>query len=395
VKKILKNMEKAKPFEMSVEETEGTEEEMTEALREADLRVHGECFELDGKRIHPERVSFIGDRSLVDGEPVSGLKVEHAAPPPGEPYKIEKGETFTDGAGRPWKVVAGGAKFDYWGLFRKWALALQDIEEEEIIVPVASHPKFAMMKVRRFEGAPEAIGPVATPPEIEDKPVLSRFNPGAPIRYKGEPVVIDSIWGFSTGTEYHLTCARNGSPIHRKASAREMTEHAEPWPMNEPVPEWIDEYWKSQLTDKAECTYRIAPPWTPKVGEWVWLEGQDVDGADVGPAQMARDQCGTMEVSPRQNVYYSPLGDWIDSIRPLRLSEVETEEQAKQFIGRKGKYRNSTGELPGHFEIVGFVESRKGGNPWKLHWHDHGLGIADPIGCSGVSEDMTLFAEEE
>jgi len=137
-------------------------------------------------------------------------------------------------------------------------------------------------------------------------------------------------------------------------------------------------------------------PWTPKVGEWVWGD----KGCGPGrPYLVAKERLDKDWIEIEQEGGFETWivrGEQIGKyLRPLRLSEVKTKDQAEQFMGRKGKYRNSTGELPGRFEIVGFVESRKGSNPWKLHWHDHGLGIADPIGCSGVSEDMTLFAEEE
>jgi|GEM_PF-3324340 len=131
-------------------------------------------------------------------------------------------------------------------------------------------------------------------------------------------------------------------------------------------------------------------PWAPKVGEWAMTSSTKSRFFPPGPGPIKVERIVDDQFVELDGVLFG-----FGCFRPLRLSEVETKEQAEQFMGRKGKYRNSTGELPGHFEIVGFVESRKGSNPWKLHWHDHGLGIADPIGCSGVSEDMTLFAEEE
>jgi hypothetical protein len=120
-------------------------------------------------------------------------------------------------------------------------------------------------------------------------------------------------------------------------------------------------------------------PWRPKVGEWVWYIGRNKE------AHM-----------PWKCAYhfYDDLWDFVndskitngsaylEDIRPLRLSEVETEEQAKQFIGKK-------------------VDLRSGG--WGTII---GLKIADPpcwyvrIGTMGGplftylrSEELTLLDE--
>lgn len=101
--------------------------------------------------------------------------------------------------------------------------------------------------------------------------------------------------------------------------------------------------------------------WTPKVGEWVWVTGLNRPGKITSPPFVFRIGGGE-SIYKVDGHMTSPL----HTLRPLTLAEVQTEEQARQFIGRitRNKLSGTMGKIL-KFKGGFFLVSQWGGETYN------------------------------
>jgi hypothetical protein len=129
-------------------------------------------------------------------------------------------------------------------------------------------------------------------------------------------------------------------------------------------------------------------PWRPKVGEWVWGRQNTRRHAEplkyLRPYYPAGNKNAPCHVCARDGGAEANVDEFAgDVFRPLALSEVETEEQARQFYGRKAAIVHRGRWCPG--VIAGYGSGLKfdwPGEDTSECWYVRGIDQLE-YGCAG------------
>jgi len=144
------------------------------------------------------------------------------------------------------------------------------------------------------------------------------------------------------------------------------------------------------ITREMQAAREKRQPWRPKVGEWVWHERCEK------AYKVLRERDGDWRILEDDGTKICNAGggrwkSYKSYHRPLRLAEVQTEEQAKQFYGRKVRFGASKARADnrdsGEGRIIGFQRLTDSDTiPWRID--------TDFAGCRWREADVIELLEE-